>query len=278
MKRFIISCLCGLLLSIPGFSQSVTTAGTNFWIVFTPNDNPNPTLSIFISSTIATSGNIYSAVPGVNQSFTVVPGIVTQVSIPVGVILSGGIENKGIQITANDPVTVYGLNYVPHSTDAFLALPNNALGLDYRVVTYTTVIAGEGSGFSVVATQNGTSLTILNPQTHLTTMINLDQGQTYFFDDPTLNDDLTGSRIQSNLPVAVFGFVKLVDIPAGCMAADYIVEEMFPYYSWGKNYLTVPLAGRDNSGDIFRVVAAEDGTDISINGIAVATINAGEYY
>ena len=40
----------------------------------------------------------------------------------------------------------------------------------------------------------------------------------------------------------------------------------------------MPLAGRDASGDIFRVLAAEDGTDISINGTLVTTINTGAYY
>lgn len=38
------------------------------------------------------------------------------------------------------------------------------------------------------------------------------------------------------------------------------------------------MAGRDASGDIFRIVTAEDGTVISINGTAVATINTGDYY
>jgi hypothetical protein len=192
--------------------------------------------------------------------------------------LSAGTENKGIRITSLDPITVYGLNHQTATSDAFLALPVNALGLDYTVMTYKNTLSGFGTCFSVVATQDGTTLTVYNHQTNLTSNVNLNTGETYFVKATNLNDDLTGSRIQSNFPVAVFGSVTCVNIPSGCGTCDHIVEEMFPYYSWGKNFVTVPLAGRDASGDVFRVLAAEDGTTISVNGVTVSTINTGEYY
>ncbi|MCX6249684.1 MAG: hypothetical protein NTX61_02930 [Bacteroidetes bacterium] len=265
-------------ISYTGFSQTTTNVGTDFWIAFPPNQG-TATLQIFISSNFSTSGSVYSAFPGVTQNFTVVPGIVTQLTVPSGVALSGGIESKGIRVTSNDPVSVYGLNHRTASTDAFLALPVNALGLDYRILTFKVTLSGSGSAFSVVATQDGTSLTLFNHQTNAITYVNLDQGQTYIVEASNNADDLTGSRVQSNFPVGVFGSVKCVDIPSiTCTACDHIVEMMWPYYSWGKNFVTVPLAGRDNSGDIFRVLADEDGTDISVNGTMVSTINTGDYY
>ena len=283
MKKYFLSILFYLCYLVTGFSQTVTNVGTDFWIAFPKNFKPSAALSIFISSNYTTSGIVYSAFPGVNQSFTVVPGVVTHLSLPSGLTLQGGIENKGIRITSNDPVRVYGLNEVEWSTDAYMALPNNALGLDYWVMSYkVTVLSDMGScasAFSVVATQNNTTLTIFNHQTNSTTNVNLNQGQTYYVNAANLGNDVTGSRIQSNFPIAVYGSVEGVYIPDSiCGAADHIVEEMFPYYSWGKNYVTVSFAGRDGSGDIFRVLAAEDGTDISINGTLVSTINAGAYY
>src|ERR1039457_4252286 len=120
VKKILLSLFFVYYLILPGFSQTVTNVGTDFWIAFPPNDSPPiPTLKIFISSDFFTSGNVYSAFPGVNQSFTVVPGIVTQLIVPSGVVLQGGIENKGIQITSTDPITVYGLNNETASTDAF---------------------------------------------------------------------------------------------------------------------------------------------------------------
>ena len=203
--------------------------------------------------------------------------MVTTLTLPSNVVLSAGTENKGIRITSVDPITVYGLNYETASSDAYLALPVNALGLDYTVMTYSNTI-GLGTCFSVVATQDGTALTIYNHLTNLTSNVNLNTGETYIVTATNLNDDLTGSRIQSNFPVAVYGSVTCVDIPSGCATCDHIVEEMFPHYAWGKNFVTVPLAGRDASGDVFRVLAAEDGTTVTVNGVIVTTINTGEYY
>ena len=278
-KKNILLFIFSLLGALAGFSQTITNVGTDFWIAFPPNSGPNLQIKLFISSNYSTSGYVSSVFPGVNQSFTVTPGIVTQLTIPFGVQLVDGTEDKGIHVTSNDPISLYGVNTAVASADAFLALPVNALGLDYRIVTYkTTFNLGAPSSFSVVAVQDGTELTIFNHQTNSTSTVQLHIGQTYHVRGQNMDDDMTGSRVQSNVPVAVFGSAPLVYLPAGCAAGDHIVEQMFPYYSWGKNFVTVSLAGRDASGDIFRVVAAEDATNISINGSAVATINAGDYY
>lgn len=278
MKRFLFMTLVVIVFCPEGLAQSTTNVGTEFWIAFPPNGSITAVKQLYISSVFSTSGMIESDYPGVNQNFSVTPGIVTQITLPTGIALQGGIENKGIYITTDDPVSVYGLNNQTASTDAFLALPVNALGLDYRILSYATTINGNGSSFSVVAIQDGTALTVFNHQTNTTTNVNLDAGQTYHVEAGNLNEDLTGSRIQSNFPVSVFGSVKVGQVPPGCTFADHIVEQMFPYYSWGKNFVTVPLAGRNLTGDVFRILAAVDGTEIEVNGTLVATINEGDYY
>jgi len=274
-KKKLLPILFFLWIISPVFSQTITSVGTDFWVAFPPNAG-TAIIELHISSNVSTSGSVSSAYPGVNQNFTVVPGVVTTLTLPSNVVLSAGTENKGIRITSVDPITVYGLNYETASSDAYLALPVNALGLDYTVMTYSNTI-GLGTCFSVVATQDGTALTIYNHLTNLTSNVNLNTGETYIVTATNLNDDLTGSRIQSNFPVAVYGSVTCVDIPSGCATCDHIVEEMFPHYAWGKNFVTVPLAGRDASGDVFRVLAAEDGTTVTVNGVIVTTINTGEY-
>jgi hypothetical protein len=264
------------------YPQTMTNVGTDFWIAFQPNyhDTLADDLRISISSEYFTSGSVYSAFPGVNRNFTVVPGIVTTFSIPPEVTLFGGIENKGIRITTADPVSVYGLSFKSASTDAYMALPVNALGTDYTVVTHKAVAFGDLTRISVVATEDNTTVTIFNHWTGQTSVASLDQGQAWLSNDPhATNQDITGSRIQSNKPVVVLTSNDCVNIPTfSCQACDHIVELMFPYYAWGKNFITVPLAGRDNSGDAFRIVAADDGTVISVNGLVMSTINTGEYY
>lgn len=236
------------------------------------------TLKIFISSDFTTSGTVTSDFPGVNQGFSVIPGVVTQLTVPSGVALQGGIENKGIHITSADPIAVYGLNWQGGTTDAYMALPVPSLGTDYRSLSYLTTLVNQGSCFSVVATQDGTLLTVFNHQTNSTSNVNLEQGETYHVEAFLINEDLTGSRIQSNYPVSVFGSDDCTYLPIGCNYADHIVEQMWPVSSWGKNFALVPLAGRDDSGDIFRILASEDGTVVSINSTIVSTLNTGEYY
>ncbi len=50
-----------------------------------------------------------------------------------------------------------------------------------------------------------------------------------------------------------------------------------PASTWGKNFVTVPLATRQR-GDTFRFLASANGTQVSVNGSVVATLNRGEVY
>jgi hypothetical protein len=161
--RFLTGVFIALIMQ--SFSQGLTNVGTDFRIAFPPNQSSTALLQIFISSNYVTSGSITSLFPGVDQDFTVVPGIVTQVSIPSGAALFDGIEDKGIRIQSMDPVSVYGLNRNNSTTDAYMALPVTSLGTDYRVLSYVTTLNNNGSGVTVAAVQNGTVFTFYN---HLT--------------------------------------------------------------------------------------------------------------
>jgi hypothetical protein len=275
--RLILLLVGTLLLFACGMAQTATNVGTDFWIAFPPNYGSS-TLQIFISSNTATTGYISSAYPGINQAFSVSPGLLTQITLPTGLNLTDGIEDKGIHITSVDSVAVYGLNRLNASTDAYMALPTPSLGLDYRILSYTVSYGPNASCLCAVATQNGTNLSVYNHQTNSTSNISLNQGQTYLLKASINNEDLTGSTVQSNFPVAVYGSIMIATVPATCTAADHLIEQMPPVTAWGKEFVTVPTAGRNNSGDVFRILANEDATEVSINGSLVASIDAGDFY
>jgi hypothetical protein len=88
--------------------------------------------------------------------------------------------------------------------------------------------------------------------------------------------DFSGTRIQSNQAIVVYGGSMASDIPVTDTAADMLVEEIFPVNLWGQNYLSVPLATR-SGGDTFRVLASQNGTSVNINGLNVATLNQGGF-
>ena len=54
-------------------------------------------------------------------------------------------------MVATSDVSVYGLNRILYTTDAYLGLPVGALGTDYVVLGYGT---GQGAEASIVATAN----------------------------------------------------------------------------------------------------------------------------
>jgi RHS repeat-associated protein len=267
--------------------------GKDFWVGFETNDQEEE-LNLYITSEIDTSGTVSIPGLGFTQDFTVQANQVTTVRMPFGAMMraTDGIENKGIHITAQDEVTAYGVNHEEASTDAFLALPTDILGNEYLTLGYSNgtteypdfTYTSMGTQFAVVATADDTSVTItpsVNAGPHQAGVpftITLDAGQTYQLQSAEAPPaDLSGSMIVSDKPIAVFAGHQIVNIPAGFTAADHIVEEMFPEATWGRDFITVPLAERQN-GDTFRFLASDDDTHVSIDGTVVATLNRGQYY
>jgi hypothetical protein len=59
------------------------------------------------------------------------------------VFSSGGTENKGIllkTVGSNKEFSVIGLNQQPYSTDAYMAIPTDVLGQEYRSVGWGVTI------------------------------------------------------------------------------------------------------------------------------------------
>lgn len=259
--------------------------GTDFWLMFNGNIG-TPNASLFITGDTATTGTV--EIPGLSFSapFTVTPGTVTTVILPrnVAVTTVDTVENKGVHVTATDEVTVYGLNQVRYTTDAFLGLPTDILGTEYINQGYKNVNIVNATQFGIVAAQDGTNVTITPTVTTGSRVagvpytISMNQGQTYQLRN-TLSApaDLSGSIIESNQPIAVFGGHQCANIPQGSVACDHIVEQLPPTSTWGQSFVTMPLATR-TGGDTFRVLASQDVTTVSIDGAVVATLNRGGIY
>jgi hypothetical protein len=271
----------GLILGgAPAFAGSSDNLGTDFWLAFPKNYASEPALTLFISGDNAASGNV--SVPGIGftADFTVTPGVVTSVVVPANAQIDSedGIENKGIHVTSSAEVAVYGLNRIQYTTDAYLGLPKDVLGTEYRVLAYTS--NGLPSQLTVVASENATTVTI-NPTTDAGSHpagvpfdVTLQQGEVYQLGGAV---DVTGSSVIADKPVAVYGGNNCANIPPGYGYCDYLVEQMPPLTAWGKSFVTVPLAAR-SKGDTFRILANEDNTAVTINGAVVATLNKGQFH
>jgi len=240
---------------------------------------------LFITGDMATSGTV--SIPGLSISlpFSVTPGAVTSVALPqeVQIDASDTVEAKGIHVVSLEEVSVYGLNRIQHTTDAYLALPTDILRTEYLILAYSNSNVVNGTEFAVVAAQDGTTLSVTpSVSTGSRTAgaayeIALNRGDTYQLRNTDGGADLSGTIVMSNKPVAVFGGHMCSNVPQASAFCDHLVEQMFPLATWGKSFVTVPLATR-TGGDTFRFLAGTDGTTVSLNGAAVATLNRGQFF
>jgi hypothetical protein len=273
--------------SVVGGDERPDTAGRDFWLLFmrNPQGLSPPVYSLFITSPVDTTGLV--EMPGLDWSepFEVEAGTVTTVVLPgdAAVQNSDTVEDLGVHVTAEDEVTVYGLNQSLYTTDAYLGLPTDILGTDYIIMAYNNISLA-GSQLAIAGTSDDTTVTITPSVTTglrdagVPYEITLDQGQVYQLVNTNGGDiDLTGTAISADAPVAVFGGHECVNVPPGYAYCDHLVEQLPPTTTWGRSFVTMPLATRTR-GDTFRFLASTDGTVVQVNGEEVATLDRGAFY
>ncbi len=282
-----------LLLPRATLAGPVSSQGTEFWLTF-PAQYLVPSLpqalDLFILSQGGASGEVSIAGLSFAQAFSVGPNSAVTVVVPETAMLSAadGVQNLGIHVTANSNITVFGLEYEQYATDGYLALPVGAIGAQYWVASYTADV-NQGATttisdteFAVAASQNSTSVTITPSQavgSHpagVPYTVALNQWETYQLQGDVLGSDLTGTQVASNVPVALFGANACADVPVSYTTCNMLLEQEIPLTTWGTAFVTVPFATR--SSDTFRYLSSANGTVVSVNGAAVATLNQGQFY
>ncbi len=270
------------------------TEGTNFWLGFPANSYESLTTvqTLYIGGDTATSGKVLIPGMGFSKAFTVTPGKVTPVQLPSGSdmapAVSDGSEAKGIHVTAKYPVVVNAVDDEAYSTDGYTGLPTSSLGTSYTVLAFGTSSAPKAefnSELAIVATHPSTSVTITpsveggaggSRAAGVPYTVTLGEGEEYEL-RATKSEDLTGTTVSTSAPVSVFGGQRCADVPTSAYeACDYMVEQTPPTSAWGTRFLTEPLITR--SEDEFQLVAAQNGTEVFVNGSPTATLNAGQHY
>ena len=272
-----------------------TNKGTDFWLTFPGNYAPDPDnpvrLRLCIVGPRDTAGTV--SIPGLGWSTPFLIGGTMEVTIalPSGAELASILDivvYRGINVTAENEVAVFGLNRVKYTTDGFLGLPTDVIGRRYIIQAFGNEFTGvpdlNGSQFALVATEDDTKVTIVPS----VTTFGHTAGVPYTVTLPRAGDcyqlrntsdapnDLSGTIITADKNVSVFGSHQSAVIPDDqYFFSDYIVEQLLPVERAGTSFVSMPLASR-SGGDTFRFTAVEDSTTISVNGVAVATINAGQ--
>ncbi|XP_033629956.1 sushi domain-containing protein 2-like [Asterias rubens] len=234
--------------------------------------NNQQTTRVTISSKHQVGGQPFSETFDVDQS-----GF-KQVRVPVELTMTDTERSfKTIDIFATNEVSAYGLMYQDFSTDAFLGIPTNNLGMQYVVVTPTVTRPGH---FAIIGTDTDSTqvqVTMQGPATF--------EGRPYSRGDIlsfTLSyqeavqirseDDLTGSIIQADKPVAVFSGSECERNPGS--ACDTLTEQLVPVKSWGQKHIYTASLSTDSNQ--YYIVSYFPGTNVSIPGLEPLTFSAGD--
>ncbi len=155
--------------------------------------------------------------------------------------------------------------------------PGNPFGGEYCVVPYRGTM-------SVMAPNPDTHVTIVSSASTLGGLgvAAMQPGQSYEFtlqpfqvlNIKTDQDlaDLTGTIVTSDKPIAVFGGHEASITNDRC-CADHLEQQMFPVKTWGKTYAAAKSMKRSLESDYWRIVAAEDGTQVSFSPAVASSVS-----
>jgi gliding motility-associated-like protein len=277
---FLLTLTCGV-----GFAQKLTTEGKDFWMGFMENLGTPEKLRLFITSKKTVTGTV--SIPRNNWSlaFSVNANATLTIDLPVNFAntTGTGFKNTGVHIVSNDTISVFAINNLVNTTDAAVILPTPSLGVgaDYIISSFDANVGQ--SEFLIVGVQDDTPVKITSP-TGVVETITIDQGQTYQKKSAT---DLTGTKVESTDPCktfALFAGVECVQVPTGCARCDHIYEQMYPTFTWDKNYLVAPFGkGTDSNGNslvqsggyLVRIIRTNTTTTATINGTPVSWNSGG---
>jgi hypothetical protein len=198
-------------------------------------------------------------------------------------VLPGG----AYRITADTPVVAYQFNPVDgassYLSDASMLYPVPALDTINDVVGWTSMMDNSNTfqhGYAtIIATADGTEVKVTpGPATAagngvpagtpgVPFTINLQEGDVLSVAVASLATSMTGTKVVSNYPVAVFSGQECALIPASTCCCDHMEEQIAGLRQWGSNFIAARMPVR-NAGSpetsLWQIYASEDATEINI--------------
>jgi gliding motility-associated-like protein len=194
----------------------------------------------------------------------------------------------GFKIVSTSPIMAY-YEVTPTcncNPDIFTLKGKNSLGTQFIVPfqNFLNNAAYARSGFDIVATQNNTTVTI-NPKNDIVGhpanvpfVIILQKGETFSAQavSTAAGLHLSGSTVVADKPIAI----TIVDDSmsgapyGGC--ADIMGDQIIPVSVTGKEHITIK--GYLNGPDKVYIVATQNNTQVTIDGVNVAILNITDMY
>jgi gliding motility-associated-like protein len=301
LRRFYLpfTLVVTIVASLCASAQDFSNKGKEFWLAYCYHVGMTtaggaPTMTLYITSDIATTFTVEIYGGPVLQTGSISAGQVVAVTIPPTTYFindEGTFTNKAIHVTAAKPVVVYSYITRSAASGATLCLPTSVLGKEYYSMNFTQV-SNEPNSYSyltIVAVEDNTTVEItpaaqtkngwLANTLHTVT---LNKGQIYqvlgaLNAGTNTGQDLTGSFVKSVSSgtggckrIAVFSGSGKIRIPAACSnnSSDNLYQQLYPITSWGRKYLTVP--SYNNPHNYYRIAKSNPAANVYVNGVLIS--------
>ncbi|NCP53533.1 MAG: gliding motility protein, partial [Flavobacteriales bacterium] len=169
-----------------------------------------------------------------------------------------------------------------YHASALVSKGSSALGTQFRIGGFIrdAISLGDLTFASMMATEDNTNITIqLNGRTPIN--ITLNEHESYITHTSGASAiDIIGGLISSNKPIVVNSGSATGSFGDRPGNADYGFDQIVDASRIGREYIVVKGNGTGVLGSVVEkvlIIAHEDNTEFSINGISVGTLNAGRY-
>lgn len=189
--------------------------------------------------------------------------------------------NKGLHIVSTTPINIYYRVAPDNNTDVYNLKGIQALGTEFFIPAQTDFInVGGRSGFDIVATQDGTQVTITPAQSivghaaGIPFQVQLNRGQTFSCQEIGTgpDDHLAGSHIVADRPVAVSSTDESIVTSGTNGGRDLVGDQLIPVKLLGTAYIA--LRGEADVERVY-ITATADGTQVQVAG-QNALLNQGD--
>jgi hypothetical protein len=264
------------------------------WAVIVANAHPT------FSSHVVVEG-----VEGMVDSADIRPGTLHVFELPIRHPYGTSKVPIAWRIRSNIPVVAFQFNPLNNvdvfSNDASVLIPNTSLGSSYLVMSRAqdwdilpgavTIIATHApeptNVFVKVAakTQGGEGIDPM--EAGQTLQLTMNQFDVLNLETAGVGEDLTGTEVIADQPVAVFGGGVASNVPSRpspdadvVCCADHLEMQMFSEDTWGSRYVAAHFQQRGVEHDYWRILAQADDTHVVTlpHQITVPTLNRGQWF
>ncbi|XP_078542146.1 uncharacterized protein LOC144827855 [Lissotriton helveticus] len=249
-------------------SRTATSKGRSFIVAFTENLITPATLALQLSSyDEPCMVQVTVPFPLYNETVLLTKNSTTEVVFPTSYMLTAGERSRKLVTVSSDAdISVIAFNTASATADAFACLSEQELGTEYFVFTS---VSGLGNHFAVGNGQD------VETQVNITVSGSLLVDGTRYEDKQmvTINlapqevillsdaNDLTGTRVVSSAPVAVFSGSKCYNSPPSF--CDTLIEQLYPVKSWGQQFVVFPLMTKEVRDRII-IIPARPNTTVTL--------------